>query len=66
MTNGSIDKLNIESIIPAYLPSSVLRNRPDIIQAEGNLRIANANIAVANSKFFPSVNITGFGGGMTG
>ncbi|HCY38240.1 MAG: outer membrane protein multidrug efflux system [Pseudomonadota bacterium] len=65
VTNGSIDKLNIESIIPAYLPSSVLRNRPDIIQAEGNLRIANANIAVANSKFFPSVNITGFGGGMT-
>jgi outer membrane protein TolC len=65
VTNGSIDKLNIESIIPSYLSSSVLRNRPDIIQAEGNLRIANANVAVANSMFFPSINITGFGGGMT-
>lgn len=65
ITDGSIDKLNIESIIPANIPSSVLKNRPDIIQAEDSLKIANANIAVANSKFFPSINITGFAGGMT-
>lgn len=63
VTSGSIDKLTIESIIPANIPSSVLKNRPDIIQAEDSLRIANANVAVANSQFFPTIGLTGFGGG---
>lgn len=63
ITTGSIDKLNIESIIPANIPSSVLKNRPDIIQAEDSLKVANANVAVANSQFFPTIGLTGFAGG---
>ncbi len=63
ITNGDINKLNIAGIIPANLPSTVLKNRPDIIMAEGQLKQANANIALANSVFFPTISLTGLTGG---
>lgn len=63
ISNGDIDKLNIEGVVPANLPSAVLKNRPDILMAEDNLRIANANIGLANSMFFPTISLTGFIGG---
>lgn len=63
VSNGDIDKLNIEGVVPANLPSAVLKNRPDILMAEDNLRIANANIGLANSMFFPTISLTGFIGG---
>ena len=50
--------IGTDNIIPGSLPSSVLRNRPDIKQAEGQLKLANANIGVATSNFFPTIDIT--------
>ena len=51
-------------IAPAGLPSEVLLNRPDIRQAENNLRAANANIGAARANFFPRVSLTaGIGSG---
>lgn len=45
--------------ITAGLPSSMLANRPDVLQAEFNLRAANANIGAARAAFFPSISLTG-------
>lgn len=44
--------------IEAGLPSDLLRNRPDILQAEYALRGANADIGAARAAFFPSTSLT--------
>ena len=46
------------------LPSDVLLTRPDILQAEGELKGANANIGAARAAFFPRITLVssvGFG-----
>jgi outer membrane protein, multidrug efflux system len=46
------------------LPSEVLLRRPDILQAEGLLKGANANIGAARAAFFPRISLissVGFG-----
>ncbi|KHL25008.1 RND transporter [Croceibacterium mercuriale] len=45
--------------IDAGLPSDLLLARPDIIQAEEELRAARANIGAARAAFFPSISLTG-------
>jgi len=44
------------------IPSQVLLRRPDVLAAEHALRSANANIGAARAAFFPSLNLTAFGG----
>lgn len=45
--------------IPGGLPSSLLERRPDILQAEQQLRAANAEIGAARSLYYPTLSITG-------
>jgi len=44
--------------LPAGVSSSVLIDRPDILQAEHSLKAANANIGAARAAFFPSITLT--------
>lgn len=45
--------------LPAGLDSRVLLRRPDVVQAEYELRAANADIAVARAQLFPAISLTG-------
>ncbi len=54
----TIDKLTLPEI-PEGLPSQVLAQRPDIIEAEQALIAANARIGVAEALYYPSVSLTG-------
>jgi multidrug efflux system outer membrane protein len=48
--------------IPAGLPSALLEQRPDIREAEQQLRSANAQVGVAKANFFPQLSLTGLFG----
>ncbi len=45
--------------VPAGLSSDVLLGRPDVLQAEHQLRGYNANIGAARAAFFPTISLTG-------
>lgn len=43
--------------LPPDLSSEVLLSRPDILQAEGQLKAANANIGAARAALFPRISL---------
>ncbi|MBB6227174.1 multidrug efflux system outer membrane protein [Polymorphobacter multimanifer] len=47
---------------PAGLDSTILLRRPDIVQAEYELRASNAEIGAARAALFPTITLTGFVG----
>lgn len=48
--------------LPAGLDSRVLLRRPDVVQAEYQLRSANAEIGAARAALFPTISLTGIVG----
>ena len=54
-----LDRQGLLADLPAGLPSALLERRPDVRQAEAQLRAANANIGAAKAAFFPTITLTG-------
>jgi len=48
--------------VPPGLPSDLIERRPDIREAEQQLRAANAQVGVAVADFFPQLDLTGLFG----
>lgn len=61
VVGGSLDRLKAP-VIPAGLPSQLLRRRPDVAAAEETLASADASVQAARAAFFPSLSLTGTGG----
>jgi multidrug efflux system outer membrane protein len=59
--NASLEKQTPPDV-PAGLPSGLLERRPDVREAEQQLRSANAQVGVAVADFFPQLNLTGLFG----
>ncbi len=56
-------ELNAEPpALNAGLPSDLLERRPDIAEAERQMAVANAQIGIARSAYYPSLNLFGTGG----
>lgn len=53
------EDVKILDAIPQGLSSKVLLIRPDVRQAEHELRSANADIGAARANFFPTISLTG-------
>jgi multidrug efflux system outer membrane protein len=48
--------------VPPGLPADLLRQRPDVAEAEQNLVAANAQVGVATASLYPTVGLTGSAG----
>ncbi len=58
----SFDDLQIPLDLPVSLPADLVKQRPDVQQADANVHSASAQIGVAVANRLPVINLSAFGG----
>jgi NodT family efflux transporter outer membrane factor (OMF) lipoprotein len=58
----SLADITVPADLPQTVPSSLVRQRPDILQAEAALHVASANVGVATAALFPDITLSASGG----
>ena len=53
-----LSRLYLPVSLPVSLPSTLVKDRPDIRAATEQLRYANAQIGIADAQFYPTVQLT--------
>ncbi len=54
----TLDELHLPEELPVSLPSSLVRQRPDIRASEALLHAASAQVGVATANLYPQINLT--------
>ena len=54
-----LSDLRLPAALPVSLPSTLVRERPDILAAEAQLRAANAQVGESVARLYPSLELTG-------
>jgi NodT family efflux transporter outer membrane factor (OMF) lipoprotein len=67
--DANVEQLTLEDFhlpmeLPVSLPSSLVRQRPDICAAEALMHQAAANVGVATANLYPQIVLSGSGGGI--
>jgi NodT family efflux transporter outer membrane factor (OMF) lipoprotein len=57
-----IATLTLPQELPVSLPSTLVEQRPDVLQAQANLHAASAQIGVAEANRLPNIQLTGNAG----
>jgi NodT family efflux transporter outer membrane factor (OMF) lipoprotein len=65
LSQFTLDEMQLPSELPVSLPSSLVRQRPDIRANEALLHAACAQIGVATANQYPQFNITGSFGSLS-
>ncbi len=61
--NIDLATLTLPHTLPLSLPAALVRQRPDILQAEANLHAASAQVGVAIAARLPAFTLTALAGG---
>jgi outer membrane protein, multidrug efflux system len=56
---STLESFVLPPCVPAGLPSELLNQRPDILQAQHFVEAADARVSVAKTLYFPDITLTG-------
>ncbi len=54
-----LENLDLPTHLPVSLPSTLVKQRPDVRAAEALLHVASAQVGVATANLFPQITLTG-------